>query len=142
MRSLRRLIALLFGRKETGSLPEEQQQKERDGGNPTGATAGDVAEIVAALDRTHQQRERHHQETDAREKQKSFREKATVGGVWAYTILTLVIAGSSIYQARVFKETERRQLRAYVATSLMTIQCCDESDKSKDIIKTPFDNDG
>jgi hypothetical protein len=59
-----------------------------------------------------------------------------------YTLITAGIAAISLYQASIFKETEKRQLRAYVATSPVLITCCDDADPRKDIIKIPMENTG
>jgi hypothetical protein len=99
-------------------------------------------QIVAAFNRFYKQHRRERQEDTTRENNKGRRELYTLIGIWVYTVITAGIAGISLYQAHIFKETEQRQLRAYVATSPLLITCCDEADPRKDIMKILMENAG
>jgi hypothetical protein len=113
---------------------------------PANPTQREAAEVILAIDRLKEQLKGEHEANRAQEAKKAKREKATVAGIWVYTILTMFIAGASIYQARVFKETEKRQLRAYIGLGSMTVQCCKKFDDpptvKADMISIPLGNDG
>jgi hypothetical protein len=93
-------------------------------------TEYEISRIVASIDRLRAQLEENHQQSHATDKQRHDREIWTVRGILIYTGLTLIIAGSSIYQAHVFKETEERQLRAYAEIGPINIVCCSDPNVS------------
>jgi hypothetical protein len=105
-------------------------------------TGNGQQQIVAALNRFYEQHRRERQEDTARENTNGRRGLYTLIGIWVYTVITAGIAGIGLYQAHIFKETEQRQLRAYIATSPILITCCDEADPRKDLMKIPMENAG
>jgi hypothetical protein len=109
---------------------------------PTANNTDDVTSLIAIAEEIQQSR----QESQNAESDKRFRDLATIGGIGLYTLITAGIAGISWYQAQIFKETEIRQLRAYVSLDIMTIQCCrkrnDPPTVKQDNIGMPLTNDG
>jgi hypothetical protein len=121
-------------------------EPKNDGYTNTGGapypTNGEKHEIVAAIDRFKEQFKTENETNRTQEARKTKREKATVVGIWAYTILTLIIAGASIYQARVFKETEKRQLRGYLGVTGLRFSCGDCLPTEDDTIEVIRENFG
>jgi hypothetical protein len=93
---------------------------------PTNQNAAHALPIVAIAEEVQRTRK----EAYAAEADKRWREILTVGGILIYTIITAGIAFIGLYQAQIFKETEKRQLRAYIGLGLLTIQCCNKPDEA------------
>jgi hypothetical protein len=102
---------------------------------PAGQNTADALSIIAIAEEVQRTRK----EAYTAEADKRWREILTVGGILIYTVITAGIAFTGLYQAQIFKETEKRQLRAYIGLGLLTVQCCNTADEQISLL---LENDG
>jgi len=113
--------ALLVGALLTGALlataslkpPRDQHEHypERDYSKYPGDKKSPNAPLLIAIA---DEIQRARKDTNAKDADKRYRESLTICGIYTYTVITGFILGATLYQSSIAKDTERRQLQAYL----------------------------
>jgi hypothetical protein len=94
-----------------------EEEKHAAGADQPAKRQQAISALSADFQRFVQAYKTYREEHDANEREKYVWEKRTARGVWLYTLLTVGIVAISLCQLRTSRDTEERQLRAYVSVN-------------------------